>query len=98
MTDRITQPPSEPEALKIIMKTLRQAEPVSLALPAFDAFTLVGLMQLLTRHPELEGRMKELAQQIGLQLQTTLAQQTASSQLFDLMDLGWHSEFDVPQK
>lgn len=58
-----------------------------------SAWSLIGLLQLTTRHPGLPPYMKDLAKQVGRHIQSALI--LAHPDVADILEKGWHSAYDV---
>lgn len=52
--------------LKVTAEKLRQAPAIQFHLPALDAFSLVSLLQLATRHPGVSDTMYPVQVSLGL--------------------------------
>lgn len=54
-------PPDDAEALRLMRAAFEKAPRVSLDIGAFEAFNLVGLLQLCLRHPQLPPNQRAMA-------------------------------------
>ena len=82
--------------LEFIAEKLKSAQPFTLELDPFTAFTIVGLMQLALRHPLMEsGEGAEVARELGRQIQTSLGD--IDTTIFDALEWGWNPELDMTE-
>lgn len=90
-------PPNDEAAMAIMRQALTDAPEMLLSLDAITAFTLVGLLQLVMRHPHLSLRQKAIAGSIAHQLAGALTAATQSRALGQLLDYGFDPDHDRDQ-
>lgn len=84
--------PDEMMVLRLASE-LSTADPVVIQLSAFDAWTVLAIVQFASRHPRLSPAQHELMLAFGRGLQTALADRVPFAS--DLLDDGWDPEKDV---
>ncbi len=80
--------------IKTLMSLEREGERTTLVIGPFAAFSLIGMLQLVTRHPEIGPGQLTIARSIIDDL-TTLFQGTQGE---ELVEAGNNPELDVPQE
>lgn len=91
------QPPNDSDALRTLFDAMQNATPINLEIEPFEAFTLIGLLQLNTRHPGLSANSNNVAIKIARQLQTLLTLATGSDDLHTLIEHGFNPRHDRNQ-
>ncbi len=81
-------------AFEAVADRLKHMRPIQLELTAFEAFTVIGHLQLALRHPGSVGPAAEITQAIASGLQQTLAMQDGA--VAEVLDAGWNPDLDVP--
>ena len=66
-------------------------QPVILQLGGWEAWALLGQIQLACRHPENNGPTRQVAEQIARQLQAAVATTPA---LAAMAEMGWNPDYD----
>ena len=67
-------------------------QPVSIAIESrVEAWMLMGLLQLVCRHPDLSEELSQLAERLARMIQSQVCD---TDQLADLAELGWNSHLD----
>lgn len=82
------------DALRVALGRWQTMPPINISLPRHDAYIVVGGLQLLTRHPDIEPLIKEVFERVGRALQTVVAD---DPDVYAMLELGWHPRFDVEQ-
>lgn len=83
--------------LRLIAEKLGRAQPLLLDIDPLTAFTLVGLLQLSLRHPEMSsGYGAETATQMARTLQGALGE--IDPLISEALDLGWNPDLDMTKE
>jgi hypothetical protein len=77
--------------VKYLMDLEKAGERTSISLGPFSAFTLIGLLQLSTRHPDLPPNIRKTAQEVYRQLYPLFRGTRGEEVLYK----GEHPEWDV---
>jgi hypothetical protein len=72
-------------------RALAKTPPITLTIPAIDAFCILGQIQLACRHPFNTGPSRTIAERFGHQLQHLVATTDA---LAEVARRGWDPAFD----
>lgn len=76
-----------------LVKELQAAEPVRMQMPALEAYTLLAILQLASRHPELSPLQLDLVMKAGRDLQEAIAWRCPFAA--ETLELGWDPGLDV---
>jgi hypothetical protein len=71
---------------------LRDAKPVTLSIPALDAYGIVGIVQFAWRNPQLDAAQKQLVESFARGLQAALAERAPLAGAS--LELGWDVTLD----
>ncbi|MGH3942484.1 MAG: hypothetical protein ACRDTG_28450 [Pseudonocardiaceae bacterium] len=94
MTEEWATNTNEHTGITLLIETFRRWErtpPCVVALPKHEAWTLMGLLQLLHRHPHLEPTMLDFIQRLGRGIQEALCD---TAQLYAFAEDGWNPALD----
>lgn len=70
-----------------------QAEELTVTMGPYTAFTLIGLLQLVWRHPDLSPQMRQVIEKIARLLQGRFGTDIQAE-----IELGWNTACDVPPR
>jgi hypothetical protein len=91
---RIVPEQTEEEAQVAYMKRLidleKDGERTTVVLGPFSAMTIIGLLQLATRHPDMDRRTKDIARDLIHQMEPLFA----GTEGEEIIRRGGHPEFD----
>ena len=77
------------------LRLLEAAPPITQELPALVALFILSHLQLALRHPHVPGdRSSTVVRAAAIQLGDAIVARVP--QLRDLVEQGWHPEYDVP--
>ena len=77
------------------ISTLREAKtPLTIQIQQLDAFILLGVLQVVLRHPQLPEGSKRLATELARSIQSSIA---PSGILAELAEEGWKSQQNGPE-
>lgn len=95
--NKLPAPPTDAEAEEIMKQAFARADGglIEIQLDAISAFTLIGLLQLATRHPQLPENAGLIAISLGAALQARLVE-ACGPELGQLIEYGWHKHYDEP--
>lgn len=94
--NNLPPPPSEAEAEEIMKLAFARADGglIEIQLDAMSAFTLIGLLQLATRHPDLPPSTNLVAKSLAAALQGRLIT-ACGPEIGQLIEYGWHTQYDI---
>ena len=75
------------------IKGLRGRGPITVKIDHFAAFQLIGVLQLVWRHPGLSDELRTMVDEFGHGLQRAF-DGPDTPQLALTLEQGWHREFD----
>ncbi|MGH3942639.1 MAG: hypothetical protein ACRDTG_29250 [Pseudonocardiaceae bacterium] len=95
MTDPTEHPAAnEHAAIALLAEAFRRWEhdpPCVITLPKHQAWNVMGLFQLLHRHPHLDRKMLDFVERFGRQIQTMICD---TPQLYAFAEDGWNPALD----
>lgn len=87
-------PPDDAELLRLLATALEKAPHINVDMDAFMAFSLVGLLQFCTRHPDLPAEMREMALHLAKAFEEVVAD--VAPEAAPLLKYGYDPSHDVP--
>lgn len=75
---------------------LHASEQIHVAMSAFEAYTVLAIIQLAWRHPDLNDFQKSLIESFGRALQGEIAKRAPFAG--ETLEAGWNPEYDVPRE
>lgn len=87
-------PRNEQQDLEVMKDLMRTKAKITMSLSVYDAWTLLSLVQLATRHPEVKVYIKRRARAFTTQILTQFHE--LSPQAAEIALLGWDESYDVP--
>jgi ribulose 1,5-bisphosphate carboxylase large subunit-like protein len=85
----------EQEHLASLIPMMKDDESLHIGIKVRDAWMVVSAIQLASRHPEVKGEQKAWMIHVAHQFQAAVTQ--LYPQVGQIMEMGWHPEFDVEQ-
>lgn len=92
------EPTNEAHGVEIVSEAYRRwakMGDVPIAIHPQDAYIAMGGLQLLTRHPGIDERMKKVFEKVGRVIQETICD---NPEIYALAETGWDSANDVEQE
>jgi hypothetical protein len=75
------------------VKDVMQKPDIDITIPPFYAYTLIGMLQFVLRHPHIPDASREAAESIARQLQSIFDNYPA---IATVLEQGWNPEYDEP--
>jgi hypothetical protein len=80
------------EVLKRVALELEQAAPIKSQIPCFEAFAVMGALQLACRHPRLLAPVRPVVEKAARDLQAAIALRAPLAG--ELLEDGWNEALD----
>jgi hypothetical protein len=85
---------NEIQCAALLKKHFKDAQPIDVNLSPGEAFSVVGLLQVATRHEEIPPGIYMNAIAYGRAIQTGLSQTLESKEVYEVLEAGWDPEND----
>lgn len=83
-----------PQFTRAIDRLMSDQQPLTVQMSRFQAWCLVGAVQLATRHPQFTGLTRLIAESVAREISAALS--ANDTDLRQLALMGWQQQFDEP--